>query len=62
MRCRRGGLASDRVRKALGYPNVRAMQETFRRRREAKAAAAKREKLGLPPASKRGFTAGNAPD
>lgn len=41
MRCRRGGLASARVRKALGYPNARATQETFRKRREAKERAAK---------------------
>jgi len=62
MRCRRGGLASDRVRKAMGYPNARAASETYRRRREAKAAAAKRVKLGLPPAARSGFTAGNGPD
>lgn len=62
MRRIRAGKAAVRVNRANGYPNVKAHVANAARRREAKEKAAAREKLGLPPAARSGFTAGNAPD
>ena len=62
MRRIKGGKRAVRTNRSNGWPNTKALNVTMARKREAKAKAAARAKVGLPPTGKRGFTAGNAPE